>query len=652
MNQVRKDKVNLWLQRISIALLIAAGMIYFAAIPLAGGSIFRCVWYGIVFCLIFLPGVRVTELLLPQLTRAEKTVMSFSLGLGVLFLAYISFGRLTALPLWGMLIPLLPLTVWQLWIWAESLRESKPRIQWKMRPEWSLLLLAFAGALFIFTFQGVLSFSKASMAGNMVYPQDMLWRTANAGAVQLGSPFMDIQLYGSQLSYHYLGDAISGFGAMFSGVLPYEATCFYTYPFLLLFLVVGLYAAARTYGASEKQAAVMPFAVLFLNGWRSRIALDIMLDMNGLATATGLTCAVLIYIFRAEKDETVSPRFYVAFALSTLTLLMSKNLYSMLLTCALLASVVFGLVFQHCFYRRGLLMAGIGGGFFALCWHFVYQFAQKNLILSVWQTPKDLCLDVLRSLPLGAVLWLISVVCSAIHRQELSFGRLVVNAAAIGGLMAYYIYYHYAASQAYFLLASLLFMWFCALDIEPLLKKCKPLRWGAGVLACACLAATVITLAPYGYNGFEAARHTLGVRPEYPRGPQTVTAADEETAMWLRENLKPDEMFATNRNARDPYYAKEGIWHYLTAMSGRQAYVEGWLYGLTYGHDYDEMRRQLEQVNDVMFACEDAETAFAMAQQEGIDYLVVTKWLRPAPFVGAEPVFETEDTAIYKVPEA
>lgn len=650
MEQTGRTKWDVWVQRAGLGLLGIAVVTYLTSLYLAGGSPLRFLWYGMVFLLLLLPGVRLTELLVPDAKPAEKIIASFSLGLGVLFLSYITLGRLTTPPMWGMLIALLPLSVWQIWAWIKRVRKSgMPKQNLLSAPERAMLLIAFAGGLLVFSFQGVLNYARAGAVGEMTYHQDMMWRTANAAAVQLGSPLVDIQLYGSQLRYHYLGDAISGFGAMFSGVLPYEATCFYTYPFLLFFMVAGLYAAARAYGASVRTSALLPFAVLFANGLRSGVAVDIMLDMNGLATATVLTAAVLVYLFRLE-EKSHSVGFYGAFALSTLVLLMSKNLYSMLLTCAVLASILFGLVFQRRFYRNALVAFAIGGGLFVVCWQLVYRFAQQSLEFQIWQSPVALCQDVVRSFPLGAALWLVSVVLCFLNRKELPFSRLVVHAAAIGGLLAYFLYHHYSASQNYFLFAAFLFMWFCALDTEKLWETCQSFRWTGVLLACASVGLTVITLAPMGYEGIQVVRHRYGLRPHYPRTTQTVTAADEATGLWLRDNLEPDEIFATNRNDKDPIEIKEGTWHYLTAVSGRQAYVEGWMYGLTYGHDYHAMRYQLEQVSDGIFACADAETAFSMAREHDIDYLVVTKWLKPELFTGATPVFETEETAVYQVP--
>ena len=114
--------------------------------------------------------------------------------------------------------------------------------------------------------------------------------------------------------------------------------------------------------------------------------------------------------------------------------------------------------------------------------------------------------------------------------------------------------------------------------------------------------------------------------------------------------MDPEEVFAVNRNAKDPTVG-EGTWHYYTAVSGRQCYVESWRYSMDYGADYTRLRYQLEQVSDRIFAQTQAQDAFALARSEGIRYLLVSRPLKPEGFVGAQPIFENNAVLIYEVPQ-
>lgn len=643
------------LRRAAAAALFCAAVVYLTAVQLAGGDVLRFVLYTAVFCCMLLPGMRAAELLIPEMQGAAKAVLSLALGAALLFLSYISFGRLAPI---ATAAPLAPIAAWQALLLLRRTQRGKYTAVFA-HPAAPMLALAYAGGLFVYAFAGVLAFARTGAAGNMEYHQDMLWSVGNAAAVQLGAPLPDIRAVGALLYYHYLGDALSGFAALFSGVLPYEAVCFYSYPLILFFLCLGLYSAARAYGAQRRTAALLPFCILFLNGWQSDMTLNILRNMNGVATATALTAAVLVFFFREPCGGMRSACYYIAYCLSVLALLMSKNLYGILLCCAAVASVLFGLIFQRRLHRHGLMLGGLGAALFAFCWFFVYRNAVNNLVLTLWLTPAQLARAVLLGLPLGSVLWLAGTVHGFLHRHALPFPRLVVNAAVLGGLLAYFIFHHYSASQQYFLLAAFLFMWFCALDVLPFLRTSavdlphaaalhRLGRWAVASLACFSLACAALTLVPVGRKGVQVALRCAGLRPPYPYTVQTATPGDELAALWLRAHMRPNEVFAVNRNAKDPVVG-EGTWHYYTAVSGRQAYVESWRYSMDYGHDYTELRFQLEQVSDVLFASPDTETAFAIARTAGIRYLLVSKPCRPEPFSGASPVYENEAAAIYEV---
>lgn len=634
------------------AAVLCAGTVavYLIALHLAGGSGLRFAWYAVAVFFCILPGRLLTQLLLPDMRGAARIPCAFLLGAAFLFVAYLTFGRI-APPV--MAVPIALADAWlavRMWRGRRAILPALRAV--RLRRYHLLLVAAFAGGLLVYTFSGVLAFARASAVGNMEYHQDMMWSVGNAAAVQLGSPLPDIRNAGNLLRYHYLADALPGFAAMFSGVLPYEAVCFYTYPFILLCVVTGLYTAARRYGAHAPAAAALPFAVLFFNGWQSGNTLNLLRNMNGVATATAMTAALCTMIFPAlGRVSRPSWRMLTAFSCGMLALLMSKNLYGILLCCALAATVVFGLLIQRRFYRGACALAALGLAIFGLCWQLVYRYAINNLVLTVWQSPGMLLRALFLGLPLGAVLWLIGAFDALRHLRTLPPARLVVNAAAVGGLLAYFIFHHYSASQEYFLLAAFLFCWFGALDALHLLCRFRLMQAAAALLAAAGLFCTLLVLLPVGRKGVQVALRSLGMRPQYEDTVQTVSAGDEAAALWLREHMRADEVFAVNRNAKDPAVG-EGTWHYYTAMSGRQCYVESWRYSMDYGADYTKLRYQLEQVSDVIFAQADAAPAFEMAREAGIDYLLVSKRYKPDGFAGAHPAYENEAAAVYAVPAA
>ena len=629
-------------------MLAGAILFYLWGVQLAGGRIGGFVQYILTFMVLLLPGLRVAELCLPDVQGVQKFAVTLPLALSLEFLSYLTFGRITPR---AMVIPLLPLIIWQLWCFAKRY-QKRGAPAGSLHGEAWILCAVFAGALVLNLVCGVFPFAKSSAAGNMTYHHDMLFSVGNAAAVQLGSPLPDIRVEGSHLAYHYLGDALPGFAAMLSGLPVWDAVCYYHFPVMLLFAVVGLYAAAKAYGASGTAAALLPAALFFLNGMHTTMPVNLYTNMNGVTTATALCAGILVLVFHSEDaahgGKCLPLPFFAAYALAVLALMMSKNLYAILISLAALASVVFGLLFQKKFYRNGLLLGGIGMVMFGICWHFVYSHAINNLLRENWISVRNVFLDLFNGLPLGTILWSICLVLCLFRLRELPFSTLVVNAASIGGLLAYYLYHHYSASQVYFLLAAELFIWFCVLDLAPYLARIKPVQMATGLAAVLCLGMTLVSLAPNGRKGAQVMLRCLHLRPQYPYEEATLTSDDEAAALWLHDHMQEDEEFAVNRNAKDMTVG-EGVWHYYTAMSGRQCMIESWRYSMDYGHDYHRLRYVLEQVSDVIFATPDAETAFALAREEGVRYLLVCKPFRSEPFEGAAPVFENEMTAIYDV---
>ena len=685
-----------------LALLACLGsaVLYGVCVTLAGGSVPRFLAYLLLAAaLLVLPGLFLAGLLVPDVRGCGRLAAAFGLGLGFLFLNYMAVGSLMQAP-WPMFVLPGALCAAQLARFARAAQSRRAqsgcragkkrpfRVPAALHPAHSILLLCFAAALAVFSVYGVLNFSHASAAGNMQYHQDMLWSAGNAAAVAYGFPVRDLRAAGGFLYYHYLSDLTPGFLAFAGGILPFDAACYYNYPLLLALAVPALYAAARAWGAKPVPAALLPWCVFFASGYGAQMPGNMLRNLNGVLPATLLTAAALNLLLWGEKQgylgafgaehggavppETPAPAgtaagrlpgpvrnrartagWYAAFLCVLGVLLMSKNLYGVLLLCALAAAVVFAALVQRRFAARALALTAAGAAMFGVCWFLVFRHAINNLVFERWQSVGAWLASVPLQAPLGFALWCVSAAVSFRARRTLGIGRLTVNAAAIGGWLAYFLFHHYSSSQIYFLLAAILCGWFCALDgLDALLRQKRPVRRAAlGICAGAlavCFACTLATVAPEARRGVQAGLRCLGLRPAFPAASDTVTPGDEAAALWLRQNLAHSDVFAVNRNAKDPAVG-EGTWHYYTAMSGRQAYVESWRYAMDYGFEYHALRHNLEQVSDVIFAAPDAETAFALARQNGIGYLVVDRALRSAPFTGADPVYENDSVRIYRV---
>lgn len=651
-------KSNTIIRHISIISLISSIVSSLVAVQLAGGSAFAFVLYlFLALVLVILPGSFMARLLLPSISGVARVACSFALGVGVLFACGFLASFLNIL--FAMFILPIVFAIYELWHLIKKYKNNKSQkilIEYtsEQHTAHSILMLCIAGGLFVYCFTGILAFAHASSAGNMEYHQDMMWSVGNGAAVQFGLPLHDIRIADGTLKYHYFSDALAGLLALAGNILPYDAACYYNYPLLICILVCAVYGAATAYGAKPIVAALLPAALLFAQGFNSPNTLELLRNMNGVPSATALACTLLILVFQPQNDELAPKslselvRFYLAFAIVCGVLLFSKNLYAILIICAVFAAFIVGSIIQRRLLIRQLLMAIVGGVVIWIGWVSLFAHATNNMVQQLWLSPSALANNIFVYLPLGAGLWLISLALSLRSFTRLPFSRLVVNAAAIGGVLAYVLFNHYSGSQTYFILAAYLFMWFCTLDVANLIKQKKTVRYLAIALACVSVVCTVQSLLPVARKGVQVAMRCAGLRPEYPLTVQTVTVGDEAAALWLRKNMSLQDVFATNRNAKDVLVG-DGTWHYYTAMSGRQGYVESWRYGVDYGYNFHEMVYRLEKISDVIFKEKTSEGAFALARQHGIDYLLVSIPLKPEPFIGAMPVYENDSVRIYEV---
>lgn len=620
----------------------ASCAVFAAAVQLGGFGVFGFARYLAACALILmLPGFALARMLVKDVCACAYAGLSYCLGAAFLFVNFAAAGLL-GLPVWAMFV--LPCAL-GLWGAARLWRERKPV---RLGTHHALLLWTGAALAFLCVFLGVLPFAHASAAGNMQYHQDMMWSVGNAAAVRYGFPLADIRCADGFLNYHYLSDALAGFLALASGTAAYDALCAYHYALLLPVLVCSIYAAAREYGAKPLACAALPGAAVLLSG--AGIAQAVLCNLNGVAAASLIACTALTLVFRKAFDA----KSLAAFTLVMLTALMSKNLYGMLIVCALAAAFVFALIVQRrAIWRAGAMALG-GAALFAVIWALLYSKAINNLVFEPWCSPAQLLKTLAQSMPLELLLWGCAIVCDLARIRTLPLARLTAHAAAAGGLLAYMLFYHYSSSHTYFLYAGMLFAWFAALGahLPEKIRKKRAIRRAALALcalaAGAGFALSAPDLAESARHGVQTALRCAGLRPDFPAASDTVTAGDEEAALWLRENMADGEVFAVNRNAKDMEIG-EGTWHYYTAVSERQAYVESWRYAMDYGYEYHELRRRLEQVSDVLFAQTDAESAFAIARKNGIDWLLVSKAVRAEGFSGAQPAFENGAAYIYRV---
>ena len=152
-------------------------------------------------------------------------------------------------------------------------------------------------------------------------------------------------------------------------------------------------------------------------------------------------------------------------------------------------------------------------------------------------------------------------------------------------------------SQLYFALIAIFFLNLLAVDqldkIRGLLRRIVVI---GGVLG---LATTVVLVINFTGSGLRQLGRNLDIIPKYPY-VSTVRAGDEEAMLWMRENTPQDAIFATNR-IHTMANTSDGISSIYTALSGRQAYMEGYTYAITNMGVSEQVVTEKKEVNAALF---------------------------------------------------
>ncbi len=638
----------------ALALAAFAGSLacYAAGVVLGGGAWHGLLLYPLAFGLcLWLPGLWLAGLALPGAGFPLRAVVALPLGGLALMLLFQLTGAF--LPAWAGALPMAGAGLWYAFRHRAALRRFRlPAIP---PGAWGLLLL-FSAGLFLYVFTGVFPYAKPQNAGNMLYSQDLLWSVGNAAGAAYGSPVRDLRVAGGVLHYHYFIDVLDGLVGLVAGQSAWDAVAYYCWPLWCAALLAALYLIARGFGTGQWAALLAPGGLLFAHvTWATSFS-HVFVNANGVVQSNFLLAAAVLIVQQAQREDFKSGRSLAAMLAAGGALAWGKSTIGLLLACGLLAAFLVGGLAQRR-WRLWLLAAGAGvAAIFGLLYLLIYRHAINNL---VFQPRAAALADGLGILGLhywpGLVLYLASLALALRHFGRLGGDELLVHALAPGGLVAYVLFSHYSFSQSYFLLAASFAMWMCAARLFAPQKGKTPAWHGkakpalAAALALLCAAAFALTLAaaaPVLRRGAQIALRTLGLRPAFAAEAQSVTPDDEAAADWLRANMGPDEVFATNRNARDPA-AADGIFHYYTAASQRQAYVESWRYAMDYSLEYHLLRHHLEVVSDGVFAAPTFAEARALAAENGIAYLVLHLPSGGAAWPEATPVFASPTVLIY-----
>ena len=283
---------------------------------------------------------------------------------------------------------------------------------------------------------------------------------------------------------------------------------------------------------------------------------------------------------------------------------------------------------------------------FGIAYTFIFSNAVNNLVFDGWDKLINIPATV-KDIGIGFWIYIAALIFSIINFKKLSFVQLCANAMFVGGCVAYTVYYHYSASQVYFILIAIPMMWLANIDfLGKYIFNKKALAYLFMAVMLAAGLTNSMNLLDEARSGVQAVLRVFDLRM-FDYDEAYITAEDYEAMVWLRENTDQDDIFATNRNNK--YFTSgEGTFHYYTAVSQRACFLESYRYCMDYSGMYHEVVRRLEKVSDHIFHRAEEAEAFGMAVEEGIDYLVVFTPVSD-PDWAVSPVFENSTVKIYKV---
>ena len=676
------------LQRTKKMLLFFCLGSYLLTVLLSGGTLMGAFRFWLcVLGYLYLPGLLLVRVAgLDRDLPHARSPLAILFGTGFLCVLYCFCMRLGLLWALRLLPPLLAIC-WLLLCWNPVETQAGLKKVWRSGPALFYGLLV-AGLIALFAFSVVVKNARPSAVGAILPNQDLLWNIGNANSFKLAFPPQDIRFSQVRLTYHYLTEMVEGILSLVSGLPAYDVVAFYMGPAVLLALVCCLFALGNLfYRGNRDKTAAFVFG-LFLFNCASMFAA--LLDGRGLfwnynlsylvtnlnAQGTALIFASLFFLLftgMARKDFRVSWRCLAAFLGSFVLLCFAKGPVAAVTACSFAITMVF-VLFRRPHYGKALVsLAGVLGIFVTVYTtfyasgvntsmrlgdrtfqmsafsHYFNAVMLHNRYLWYLSIPLFALLILFCMQPLQLPLYLRGLWDDVRGLFHLPAERLLINGAACGGAVAYFLFLHPSSSQLYFVLFAIFCINLLAADrvgrpaANPF-KAMMVLLGGVGLLTTLVLCVNFV-----GSGGRQLLRN-LDIIPKYPY-PAVVCAEDEAAMEWLSENAAPNDLFATNRIDAQPGTGEGVSWIY-TALSGRQAYMEGYTYAVTNMGVAEAAVAEKKAVNAAFFSANTSPSEIVrLARENGVRYLVVSLQFPgdTIQLVQFPLVYENSKVQIYRV---
>ena len=587
--------------------------VYAAGTVLAGASLKNLVLFALgCFVYIFLPGRAIYHALgmdshFPSCGRFHSLYYVF--GMAFLIFVYIAgriAGNMGTYFAMGLLVAISAFT-------AFTKPLNGPKKNTARNSQLVFLFLLYSFVMFIYTFLAVAKHTHPTQAGQLLISQDFMWTVGNAESFKNSLPPMDIRFDGVVLKYHYLTELITAIISSYTGVPAYDILGFYMQGLMLLFFITALYDFGTVYynGNTGKTNlfALSFFALSCLSLWKVlpdgasvftySLLETVISNVNSqcislafLAVFCGMTVnlirgktqggfvymatAVLTFILLVFSKSPVAAIVAIAMICAVAVNMLTKNEKKKITALGCVTVAVFAVIYF------GFLSSGTGKstmvsltktlelGYFK---NFLNLFMHTNPLLYKLSIPAFMLAQFICMAPFQTVIVLPKMLCDAFRLFKLSFEKLWFYAAIAGGALAFFITYHEAFSQVYFIYVAIFFLNLLAVEYFDFtqfrLKRIIPYI----LIALSCTT-TMFFYINFGGSGIRQFLFHYDILEKYPY-TWCIKAEDELAGQYLRENMADGQLFITNRTHTG---VGEGLSNVYTCFSGKQSYMEGFKY--------------------------------------------------------------------------
>lgn len=633
--------------------------------------------------LIFLPGTALTVVLFKhkEFTYLSFLFISYALGYAVNILEYF---LLVFVGISGRNANCISVSVCVAALLYACLVKHTTRFKHFSREDllWGVL---FSLLIFVLYFAYSANCVIPSESNNSAfYHKDGLYWVENAAALKLAFPPPELRCNGMKFYYHYFSGIHLAFSSLVTGIDLFSLA----YPLYVLTraLIVfgGAYTAAHVIIRNNYLRYIFVFALLFSTGLEKYtevhyiaqliyipMGFDLALGYGAYVFAlmfdqdrkkfnlTECICTALAMLMAAGHKAPLALIFMAFAGVICLKWLLKKE-FSKVFIYGFALIAVFSFVMIVCIGVFNPAESGNNAGEFGInanlrntrlyAWHEHYRMADATsfseiiLSLSTWALAMGCML-----LAVNPFILLVDAICVFKMTRNRSwdfFNSALLISALFGTCMGMFTLQS-GMSQMYYSMASFL------PGLLLGLKDCEISKRKASAF-CAVAAGFLLLIQSefflrdvldFSLQKFQTlCAGGLPSPPEngtdYPYAPDSIQYADYKALEWIRENTPADSIIISDRDI----CLEQRTYMYHGTFCERQMYLEGecYLYGM-----WDERDERRDRVRWIFLNDEDA---FLTVKEEGADYIVQTKWIRPDyQGHGCTLVYETDTINVWKI---